>query len=653
MQEVLLIGRKAEAQGIVSALQGAGVLHLEPMDLNSVAKEAPELVGGNAPGADTEQRRSLERLLARTESTLAEIGAQSVGAGSLPPENEWASSVEKIALESNTLATRRGVVESDLQLATSFKGVVTQLANMSDGLEYSKRVALLSFTLDKPETLEALKSTLSAALADRFILETSALGELTVGMVAVKADERDTARAALSKARVGELRLPGRFDGMPLQDAAKELNGIAISGPSEVSTVRQNLETLGRTHGAKLGAIRNELKDRIGIFEAQGMGVRGKFGFAIKGFIPLESVTAFTAALEPYAQSVIYEMHDADEHHADKVPVKFSNSSYVSNFEFLLGISAPPRYGTFDPSWVVAVFFPLFFGFIIADIALGGIFLAVALWMTSQAKKGQSLTIGLLGITLDPKTLQQVGFVITVMSIWSIIWGFLTGELMGSLGEHLHLFYAHGESGLFPILFNRLDPAFANTIMLICLAIGIVYLLWSWGLKAQLSLKHKHDHHFWEAIGMLGGLVGLIFFSTAFLTKALSNPLLTLPAVAGGLVFLYGTVKAKNAMMPIELLSQGGGIISFSRLFAVGLASAILAKLATDLGWGLATSYGFFGAILGIIISLFVHVLALALTLIGHVMQPLRLHYLEFLNPTGFYQESGPKYLPFKRSSQK
>ena len=104
-------------------------------------------------------------------------------------------------------------------------------------------------------------------------------------------------------------------------------------------------------------------------------------------------------------------------------------------------------------------------------------------------------------------------------------------------------------------------------------------------------------------------------------------------------------------LLPIELLSQGGAVVSYARIFAVGLVSAILAKLCTDLGWSLYENIGFLGIIIGILLGLVLHFLVLALTLIGHVLQPLRLHMVEFLNPTGFNADSSPRYNPLRRLS--
>lgn len=686
MQEVLLAGRQSDARRILAALQTAGVMHIQPIDTASLAKDAPELSTGGMKGVEAEERRGLERRLARVESTVSELGVDAlstVSNGSVPPEAQWDSFVESVARESNALSASRTQLENDSTLASSYSSIVAALADMSGGLEYSSRVALIPFTLDpnaKPGPagggdLASLQAALSSTLADRFLLETRNTGTLSAGLIAVKVEERDLARAALSKARIGELRLPGRFDTMPYGDAAKELARVASSGSRDLSGIRAQIEQLNKQHGASLSAIRDELRDRVGIFDAHAQGARGKYGFALRGHVPVSGVPALEKALEPYKESVVYSFHQADEHHADQIPVKLENQPYVKNFEFLLNVSSPPRYGTFDPSWIVSLFFPFFFGFVIADIGLGLLFLAAAGWMRSRAAAGGSLSLGFMGLNLDSKTLNQVGYVVLIMSLWSILWGFLTGEFFGTLGEHFHWFYIdpglypnaehlvklaeEGKKnyGAIPILFPRVDPVFAPTVLLTTIGFGIVYLFWSWGLRAQLSLKHKEMSHFWEALGMLGGMLGLVLLGRVYLTGGndfaalgnFSNPLVWL-MLAGFALFLVGAFLAKIPLMVIEILSQGGNIISFSRLFAVGLASAILANLATDLGWGLGQSYGIIGGILGIVVAFIVHSIAIALTLIGHVMQPLRLHYVEFLNPTGFYADPGPRYSPFKRS---
>jgi V/A-type H+/Na+-transporting ATPase subunit I len=143
----------------------------------------------------------------------------------------------------------------------------------------------------------------------------------------------------------------------------------------------------------------------------------------------------------------------------------------------------------------VAFIFPLFFGFIVADIGFGSLFLIAACYMIGKSKRGQSLPVGLLGITLDPSTLYQVGYVLRTMSLWSILFGVMTGEFFGNIMEKLHVFYVDpvliknfwgvtlaGEehaSGLFPILLPRVLPEFSTTLLLICIAVGVVFVLWA------------------------------------------------------------------------------------------------------------------------------------------------------------------------------
>ncbi|GGL01598.1 V-type ATP synthase subunit I [Deinococcus radiotolerans] len=670
MQQVVVAGRQSDSRAIMQALQQAGVLHIVPL-------EAQGFQTGPLSGQAAEDRRDAERLLARSESTLGELDAARVTRAPLPAEGEWSALIEQAATPASALTDRETELRADLDTQRSYGDVVAALARVAGSLDRSRRVALIPFTAQEASELQAAQDALKAELGDRFAIGSERVNDrLSAAIVAVLSADRDRARAALGKARLGELRLPGRFERMPLGDVQAAFADIARNHPQALDKVEADKRALAQQHGPTLAAIRDALADRVGIDDARAQTARGKYGFVLQGFVPDDRVPDLKRALDPFKQSAMFELHAADAHHGDGVPVQLKNSSYTENFEFMLNISDPPKYGTFDPSWVVAWFFPLFFGFIVADIGFGLLFLLASLWGLARARRGESLPIGLLGITLDPATLKRVGTVLLTMSGWSILWGILTGEFFGNVLEKLHVFYvnpeliqniwgvrlAEGEEhagGLIPILFPRVLPEFSNTIMLICIAVGVIFMLWSWALKAQLTWKHKHMHHFWEAVGMLGGLIGLILL--AYVSRAgqdfgalsnFGNPLV-LVMLLGFLVFVGGLFGARNPLMLIEILSNGGNIISFTRLFAVGVAAAILANLATDVGWSLGGTLPVIGPILGILVGLIVHVFLFVLTILGHVMQPIRLVWVEYLNPTGFYQETGIRYAPFAPAARK
>ena len=135
--------------------------------------------------------------------------------------------------------------------------------------------------------------------------------------------------------------------------------------------------------------------------------------------------------------ALVYEFEGAPTHHASHVPVKLVNNPIFKPFELLLAMFAPPAYGAFDPTWVLAVCVPLFFGFVIGDIGFGLVALAVALLFRSMAQSDKTLDLGPLGIAVPPKPLMNLSTVLTWMAAWSIVFGFAYGELFGSTGENL------------------------------------------------------------------------------------------------------------------------------------------------------------------------------------------------------------------------
>ncbi|MFC6591799.1 V-type ATPase 116kDa subunit family protein [Deinococcus lacus] len=401
----------------------------------------------------------------------------------------------------------------------------------------------------------------------------------------------------------------------------------------------------------------------------------------LQGYVPVDRVADLNGALAGFGDAVTYELHAVDEHHDPAIPVHLSNNSYVRPFQLVMGLMSPPKYGTFDPTWIVALFFPFFFGMIIADIGYGLLFLAFGMWLLGKARRGEGWDLSFMGAYIQPDVLKNLGFVTNVLAGWTILWGFLSGELFGTLGEHIGLFYlnpgvlenlwgwtgAHYHAhegahhhGLIPIVFPRLETEYFSNIALVsALLFGILQVLWGWGIRIQQGIKHRDQVHLWEGISLFSGVAGLI--AMAFATRAakdlgqlgnLGNPM-TLLFWLGMVGFVVGWLRVIKhfPLLPIELLSQGGAVVSYARIFAVGLVSAILAKLCTDLGWNMYESMGPLGLILGLVIGVLLHVFVLALTLIGHILQPIRLHMVEFLNPTGFNAETSPVYNPLRRLS--
>ena len=674
MQQVVIATRKRDSEAVIAALQNAGVLHLKPIT-------GGPLNTGTLAGTDAQSRREDERLLARVESTLAELGSYRPAPAPLPAQNTWADTIEQAALPVAALARQRQELQADLDAEATYGDAVRALAKLAGGLDRSRRVSTVPFLLQPTDNVAELEAALNETLRDRHALATDTVGQNRVGLIATLTGDRDAARAALGRVRLGELRLPGRFDSLSLSESAAQMEQIARSGETRQRELNAERDRLAQTHAPVLYAIRDALKDRVAVHDVRAVSARGKYSLALQGYVPEDRTAALSTALAPFGDAVSYELHPADDHHDSLVPVELKNNSYVRPFQVVMGLMTPPKYGTFDPTWVVALFFPLFFGIIMADIGYGLMFLAFGMWLLGKARRNEGWNLSFFGAFVPPATLKDLGFVTNVMAAWTIVWGFLTGEFFGTLLEHMHFFYINPELlnslwswtgvtypieegvkhyGVIPIVFPRLETAyFSNVALVFALCFGILQVLWAWAIRIQQGIKHKDSTHTWEGIALFGGVLALIML--AFATKAgkdfsaftdFSDPRILI-MYAGFVAFIVGWLRVIKhyPLLPVELLSQGGAVVSYARIFAVGLVSAILAKLCTDLGWSLGETLGFIGVLIGIILGLVLHFFVLALTLIGHILQPLRLHMVEFLNPTGFNADSSPRYNPLRRLS--
>ncbi len=697
MAQVLILGRKRDSLDVMRVLQDAGVVHIDPL-------EAAELPKGTLQGAEAERRAALERLIARTESAIA-----AVGAGKTQPDMnrlqglDLEGFLEDIGHRADVLSREQADLDAEIQAINTFGDAARILGDLTGSLARSDRVATLGFTVADAEELAKLEKTLKDA-GLTYAIGHEPSGKVSVGVLAVRKQDASLARTALSRAGLGELRLPGKFDGMNFADAAARMSQRARTAPEELQGVRDGLERLRREHGATLAAARLELRDELARYQTVESGVAGKYGFAVRGWVPVDNKAGLESALAAMKGQVIYQFESAPTHHASHVPVKLKNHPVFRPFEILLGLFAPPAYGSFDPTWVLAVCFPLFFGFVIGDIGLGLVSLAVAFWLRGMGNDGKTLDLGPLGIRVPPKSLLNVSTVLTWMAAWSIVFGFAYGELFGTLGENLGLFHVvkkevtladgtktkQAVAGFFnapdkrkegqayefnwptdgsfpsallareyheerhhgiPILLPRVKSDFSGVMLILALIPGVFQVLYGWFIRFRSGMVHHDRKHMYEGLGMFLGLIGVILIAYAYRNPG-SSPVFYYVGGALLLAFLACIVLSGVQMMIIEIISNGGNILSYLRLYAVGLSSAILANLATDTGWNLGASIGVIGILLGVLVAALIHLFAIVFTIIGHVLQPLRLHYAEFFTKFGFYEESGRPYRPFSRAAR-
>lgn len=119
----------------------------------------------------------------------------------------------------------------------------------------------------------------------------------------------------------------------------------------------------------------------------------------------------------------------------------------------------------------------------------------------------------------------------------------------------------------------------------------------------------------------------------------------------------------KRFLWLLESTSGFGHILSHARLMAFGLAAAALATAANQLGPEMVREFGrqfpslgfvftgFVGRVVGVLITVVFQTLFLAFTILGHMIQPARLHWVELFTKFKYHEETGRAYRPFQRSA--
>ena len=662
MEKLIVAAPKRKARELLAELQKAGVVHIDPLRPDELSEYRL------SPTEEAELKR-WEAVVSQTEQVLAVAGLAPLAgeqfAGSL---EEAEALLRPLASRAETLGKERAALEEEIKIIELFGEAVERLAALVQGLDESPRLGVIPFLLTKPEELEPVRKTLQEALGDRFVLEAEALGNQVAAVVVARRSELEAARSSLSRLGLAELRFPGIYGTLPLTEAAARMKERAKLAPEELLGIREEIAKLAQESKGVLSQLWARAKDEVACYKASADMAAGKYGVALIGWIPQKAKGKVEEALGRLRDQIVYTFEPVDEHHeGHQVPVTLENPAWAKPFELLHGFLNTPAYGGHDPTLMIAIFFPLFFGIVVGDIGIGLLFLLAALWLAGKARRGETLRIAFLGAAFGPDILGKLSVVGKWMAAWAIIWGVLYGEFFGTFLEKLRLpgmfglkdgwrvFYPTGPGydpetyyGLIPILINRLDfVQTANALMVFAIMFGVFQVLYAFFLRMRLGLKHGHMKHFWEGFGYFSGLVGLVAFAYNFLTQA-NIPILNIIFAVGIVLFLVGVALSREVLMIAELPGKGGQILSYIRLYAVGVAGGVLASLANQVGFGLAERFGFVGSLLGFAVGLLLILAIIVITTLGHVIQPIRLLWIEFSTNFGFFEETGRPYRPFK-----
>lgn len=644
MEKLFIAGPKRLASEVLDSLQRAGVVQIDPLHCD-------ELDLYRLSHEEESRLRRWDEVAISADHALRLSGQQpdpdaKPFRGDLEEAETAASAIEdRIAALVNTQEQLR----DELELIAHYGKVLEFLAEILQGLDESPWLAVLPFLVESPEELAPLAQELASELDDRFVMGQGRVNGIWVAIIVVLKRDADEARGVLSHQGLGELPRPDKYAGMSLRTMALQFEERSRRAPEALAASQEEMRRELTKSDKILKSLWNRAKDESGRLLALREMAAGRYGFALFGWVPERLKPRVTAALDRFDSRVRCVFEPAEAHHeAERVPVLLENAGWIKTFEPLVSFLNTPRYDSWDPTWVVAVFFPLWFGMIVGDIGYAAVFAGVSFYLAGYVRRNRTLTVDFFKMRLAPEVVAQVVRASKPMILWTLLWGLLYGECFGDLLQQLGIFATARHPGWIPILVPRTNTvATATGLILLSIGFGAYQVLYGFYRKAVRTHRSAEKKHFWEASGYFGGVAALILFAYAFMDNDFRR-LLVVPMAAGAALFLFGMLRAKAPLMLAELPTQGGHIISYIRIYAVGLASAILADLATDLGFSLWHLLGVAGLILGLLVGLVLQAFLIVLLTVGHFLQPVRLIWVEFFTKFDFYTVSGRPYRPFQ-----
>ena len=372
-----------------------------------------------------------------------------------------------------------------------------------------------------------------------------------------------------------------------------------------------------------------ELENRVDFCRVRltGEKVAADTLLLLEGWIPADKVDEVRRELD--MKGVFFDVDDPTPE--DDIPIQLSNNKFAKLFEPLTKLYMLPTYQELDLTLFFAPFFMLFFGLCLGDTGYG-LLMIVALPVFTK-----------LFQLINPNFSK---WLVVLFGASTMLCGLLSGTFFGFNIYDLDIPFIQKMKG---ILYTD-----NSTMFTVSLCIGVVQILFGMAIKAvNLSIQCGFKY----ALSTIGWLVLLITVGVAALAGLdfKSPVILGILIVAAVLIFLFNS-PGKNPLLNIGLglwdtynMATGllGDVLSYVRLFALGLSGGILANVFNSMAVGMKPDNPVAGFIVMVLIFVIGHALNIFMNILGAIVHPMRLTFVEFFKNAG-YGGGGSEYRPFR-----
>ena len=604
MKKLTFLVYHREYDEFLHRLQELGVMHVEG---GALAEGQSEAVS-----ADMAEIRRVDALLKKMEQTAAPLPAKEGGDNILQTETDASLTDQLEALFDRyaTLATREKELSEQVEALTPW--------GEFDPLDVRQQMAAAGCEM---RFYTASTKAFKKEIAPNFTVE--AINEVkgqTYFVAITRGEEQEIPATAvtLPDARLSAL--------------TAEHEAVA----AECAEVQSQLQALTAAHSADLQAYRDQLQARMD-FDTVRFGTETAADdhlMVLRGWIPAKKQDELQAA---FANSGAW-FEFADPQPDDDIPICLKNNRFFKLFEMFTELYMLPKYNELDLTPFLAPFYILFFGLCLGDSGYG-----------------LFITLGVLAIKFFKKDLSQgmkaTMNLLLILGLSAFFCGLLSGAFFGFNLYDLNV-----------PLFDRIGNAvhLDNSQMFnLSLILGFIQIIFGMCLKAY---NRTIQFGFRYSLSTIGWMMVILSLAVILLLPAYSGIAKWFTIAGFVLAFCYNN-PARYAKNPATgfLINVGTGLwdayntatgmlgdmLSYVRLFALGLSGGILATVFDSLATGLAPDNAILGPIVMVLIFVVGHALNMFMNVLGAFVHPMRLTFVEFFKNAG-YEGGGSAYTPFK-----
>ncbi|MFV0366067.1 MAG: V-type ATP synthase subunit I [Mangrovibacterium sp.] len=492
-----------------------------------------------------------------------------------------------------------------------------------------------------PETFQKLSASgfnLSFYIADRGVFDVEQLTDKRV--LAVNEGEKEYYLCVVNRASEEALVLDGADEvqlqypwssyELQISDCEQNINNLE----QELNAISADaLRVLEEAYAAIQSQLNFEIAYKSGDKYADDMVI------SISGWVPVVDSADFEGKLNAHHVFYIEETMTLE----DDRPIKLKNNWFNRLFEPIGDLYTLPTHREFDLTPLFAPFYMLFFGFCLGDAGYGLLIMLASLWAVKK-------------VSTNVKPLAWLGFALGVSTtIMGVVTGTFFGMMFGLDPDGNPLYAAEWLRNYQEWIISQ------DNLMLLAFGLGFIQVVIGMLVKAVRLVVFSGFKYALSQIGwVIIVAVALPIFvmgNQGMMAEDVANKYALIALIVGAIpAIFYNSPKSSvfanfgTGLWDTYNMASGllGDILSYVRLFALGLSSAILGNVFNTLAFELSPNVVILGPLVTLLILLIGHGLNFALALLGAAVHPLRLTFVEFYKNAGF-EGGGARYTPFKR----